>query len=399
MPKKKILFGTWNLAAGGGQKSLVSLLNTIDTDRYDIDLLLMGKWGLFLPQVPEWVNVIEAEDNFAVLHISPTNLAYFRKRGIVFWLKVVFSRLKARMLYKNLNKGQAYWKTWKKHISSLPCEYDCAISFIERDMNYFIMDKVRAKRKLLWIHTVYTSLGQNPAFDYEYFKRADHVCTMSETGLKSLQETFPTIKDKFIVLENISNGKLIAKLSMVPVKEKEYSGFKGLKLLSVGRLDDVKNYSLAIDAAKELCSRDINLLWYVIGEGGQRPILEEKIKAHGLSNSFKLIGLRENPYQYMRVADMVVMTSKFEGRSIALDEAKILHKLIVTTNYTSATDVVTDGETGLICEMSPASVADAILRLYNGKPLADKIIHNLESTNWDNTREVEKYYKVIDGEI
>lgn len=399
MAKKKILFATWNLAAGGGQKSLVSLLNTINPDRYDIDLMLMGKWGLFLPQVPEWVNVKEAEDNFAVLHISPTNLAYFRKRGIVFWLKVVFSRLKARLLYKNLNKSQSYWKTWQRHINILPGEYDCAISFIERDMNYFIMDKVRAKRKLLWIHSVYTSLGQNPAFDYEYFKRADRVCTMSETGLKSLQETFPTIKDKFIVLENISNGELITRLSIVPVKEKEYSGFKGLKLLSVGRLDDVKNYSLAIDAAKELCSRGINLLWYVIGEGGQRTILEEKIKAYGLSDAFKLIGLRENPYQYMRVADMVVMTSKFEGRSIALDEAKILHKLIVTTNYASATDVVTEGETGLICEMSPVSVADAILRLYNDKPLADKIIHNLESTNWDNTREVEKYYKVIDGEI
>lgn len=399
MSKKKILFATWNLAAGGGQKSLISLLNTIDPDRYDIDLLLMGKWGLFLPQVPSWVNIIEAEDNFAVLHISPTNLSYFKKKGFVFWLKVVFSRIKARLLYKNLNKGQSYWKTWQSHISVLPKEYDCAISFIERDMNYFIMDKVRAKRKLLWIHSVYTSLGQNPAFDFEYFKMADHVCTMAETGLKSLQETFPIIKDKFLVLENISNGKLITKLSIEPVKEKEYSEFNGLKLLSVGRLDDVKNYSLAIEGAKVLCSRGIKLLWYVIGEGSQRAMLEEKIASYGLGDVFKLIGLRENPYQYMRVADMVVMTSKFEGRSIALDEAKILHKLIVTTNYTSATDVVTDGVTGLICEMTPTSVADAIMRLNNDKELANNILHNLEARNWDNTIEVEKYYKVIDGDI
>lgn len=399
MSKKKILFAIWNLAAGGGQKSLISLLNTIDSDRYDIDLLLMGKWGLFLPQVPSWVNIIEAEDNFAVLHISPTNLAYFSKRGFLFWLRVVLSRIKARLLYKNLNKSQSYWKTWQSHISVLPKEYDCAISFIERDMNYFIMDKVRAKRKLLWIHNVYTSLGQNAPFDFEYFKRADYVCTMAETGLKSLQETFPTIKEKFLVLENISNGKMITQLSLVTVKEKEYSEFNGLKLLSVGRLDDVKNFSLAIDAAKVLCSRGIKLLWYVIGEGGQRAMLEDKIASYGLGDVFKLIGLRENPYQYMRVADMVVMTSKFEGRSIALDEAKILHKLIVTTNYTSATDVVTDGGTGLICEMTPTSVADAIMRLNKDKELANNILHNLEARNWDNTKEVEKYYKVIDGDI
>ena len=142
------------------------------------------------------------------------------------------------------------------------------------------------------------------------------------------------------MLENISNGKLIEKFSLSSIEENEYKNFKGLKLLSIGRLMDQKNYPLAIQAASELRKKGIVFLWYVIGEGFDRAKLEALIEKENLGKVFKLIGLRENPYQYMRVADMIVMTSKFEGRSIALDEAKILHKLIVTTNYTSVADVV-----------------------------------------------------------
>ena len=397
--KKKILFCTWNLKAGGGQKSLVSLLNTIDPNRYDIDLLLMEKDGLFLPLVPKYINIIEADKNLAVLHHSPLEFSYFRGKGFLFWLKVLYSRVKAKVKYKDLEKGQGYWMTWCKYIPELSTVYDCAISFIERDMNWYIIDKTRAKRKLLWIHSVYTSLGLNPVFDIKYFKQADLVATMAETGLESLQQTFPSIKEKFIILENISNGALINKLAQIPIKEKEYTDFKGMKILSVGRLDDVKNYDLAIDTAIELRSKHIDFIWYVIGEGSLRNRLEERIEKNNLGDCFKLIGLRENPYQYMRVADMVVMTSKFEGRSIALDEAKILHKLIVTTNYDSATDVVDNGKTGLICNMDAQSIANGIIHLHNDSTLAKSILTNLESKDWDNTKEVEKYYKAIDGEL
>ena len=96
---------------------------------------------------------------------------------------------------------------------------------------------------------------------------------------------------------------------------------------------------------------------------------------------------------------MIVMTSKFEGRSIALDEAKILNKLIVTTNYTSATDVVTNGKTGLICKMTPQAVADAICELNSNKSLATHIISQLQVENWDNTNEVEKYYAAIENSL
>lgn len=395
---KKILIAIYNLYAGGAQKSLISFLNTIPKDKYVIDLFLLNKDGLFLSQVPEFVNIIEGDKTFQSIHHSLFDQKFFSVQDFSLWGKCLFSRLQSKKL-KNLHREQSHWKTWKTYVNSLPEEYDCAIGYVEGVMNYFVMDKVKAKRKILWIHNVYTSLHYNISFDFDYFNQADYVVTMSESGVQSLQACFPSIKSKFIVLENISNGNLIKKLAKEPIKEEEFNEFNGLKLLSIGRLMDQKNYPLAIATAAELRKRNIKFLWYVIGEGFDRPILEALIQKESLENCFKMIGLRSNPYQYMQIADMIVMTSKFEGRSIALDEAKILNKLIVTTNYTSATDVVTNGKTGLICKMTPQAVADAICELNSNKSLATHIISQLQVENWDNTNEVEKYYAAIENSL
>ena len=393
---KKILIAIYNLYAGGAQKSLISFLNTIPQDKYSIDLFLLNKDGLFLSQVPNFVNIIEGDKEFQSIHHSLFDIKFFSYQNISLWGKSFISRLQSKR-QKNLHQEQAHWATWKTNVKSLPKEYDCAIGYVEGVMNYFVIDKIRAKHKILWIHNVYDSLYYNPSFDFDYFNQADYVATMSESGVKSLQKNFPSLKSKFIVLENISNGSLIKNLAKEPIKEKEFADFEGLKLLSIGRLMDQKNYPLAIATATELRRRNIKFIWYVIGEGFDRPILEDLIRKESLEDCFKMIGLRSNPYQYMQIANIIVMTSKFEGRSIALDEAKIMNKLIVTTNYASATGVVTNEETGLICTMTPEAIADGICKLSSDKILATHIISQLRAKNWDNTNEIEKYYAAIEN--
>lgn len=394
---KKLFIAIDHLAAGGAQKSLVSFLNTLSPQKYNIDLFLLNKEGLFLPQVPSSVNILEANKTFKAIHHSIFDTKFFKIKDFSLWLKVFISRIKSQR-YKQLHKEQVHWLTFQKYInfSSENKEYDCAISYVEGVTNYFIIDKVKAKRKILWIHNVYVSLQYNIPFDYKYFNEADKVITMSESGLSSLQDSFPTLKNKFSILENITNSSVIKQLSTEPIKEKEFSEFGGLKLLSIGRLTKQKNFSLAIAAAAELKKKNINFIWYVIGEGFDRPVLEALIQKYSLENVFKLIGLRSNPYQYMKLADIIIMTSKFEGRPIALDEAKILHKLIISTNYTSVSDVIEDQITGIICNMTPDSICKAIIKLEKDKKLCDFIENNLKANDWDNTNEIKKYYDIIE---
>ena len=154
---KKILIVIYNLAAGGAQKSLVSFLNTIPHDKYSIDLFLLNKEGLFLSQVPDFVNIIEANKIFKSIHHSLTDINFFFPQNYTLWWNVFLSRLKSKK-YKKNHREQAHWQTWHTYIDTLSGEYDCAISYVEGAMNYFVIDKVKAKRKILWIHNVYAAL-------------------------------------------------------------------------------------------------------------------------------------------------------------------------------------------------------------------------------------------------
>ena len=99
-------------------------------------------------------------------------------------------------------------------------------------------------------------------------------------------------------------------------------------IVSVGRLSNEKGFDLAVEASKILKDKNINFRWYFIGDGNQREALEQKIKSYQLQNHVLLLGLKDNPYPYIKKAKIYAQTSRFEGKSIAIDEAKILRKPI-----------------------------------------------------------------------
>ena len=170
---------------------------------------------------------------------------------------------------------------------------------------------------------------------------------------------------------------------------------KQLTLLSIGRLYPQKNYQLAIDAAKIIKDKGIYFKWYIIGEGVLRESLEKQINNLSLQDNIILLGLRSNPYPYIKQCDIIVQSSLFEGKSIAIDEAKILCKPIVATNYPTVYDVITDKKNGLISEMAPVALAEKIITLYNDKDLSKSLSNNLKEETIDNTAEIEKYIKLI----
>ena len=88
-------------------------------------------------------------------------------------------------------------------------------------------------------------------------------------------------------------------------------------------------FDIAIKAAAILVKKGYTIKWYVLGEGEERNTLEQSIKEHNLIANFILLGIKENPYPYINNATIYVQPSRFEGKSLAIDEAKILHKPIL----------------------------------------------------------------------
>jgi glycosyltransferase involved in cell wall biosynthesis len=137
-----------------------------------------------------------------------------------------------------------------------------------------------------------------------------------------------------------------------------------------------------------LNKKGLNFCWYVIGEGELLKELKKNIIEKGLEKRFILLGTRSNPYPYIKNADIFVMTSRYEGKSIALDEAKILCKPIVSTKYPSVSDNIEDGINGILVEQNATSIAEGLYKLSTDKDLREKLSKQLSQKNTSNEETV-----------
>jgi glycosyltransferase involved in cell wall biosynthesis len=151
-------------------------------------------------------------------------------------------------------------------------------------------------------------------------------------------------------------------LAMADQGEGFTDGYDGPRILTVGRLVPQKAIELSVEAMGLLRDRGVRARWYVFGEGEDRPALERQIAALGLEDSFLLPGVTDNPYPFFKQADLYVHCSRFEGRSIAIQEAQTLGRCVVVSDCSGNREQVTDGEDGLLTPLSPAAMADTIQR-------------------------------------
>jgi glycosyltransferase involved in cell wall biosynthesis len=171
-----------------------------------------------------------------------------------------------------------------------------------------------------------------------------------------------------------------------------YSGFK---IISVGRFSIQKGYDLAIPAMKIVKDKGYDFKWIIIGDGDQRQSVLKLIADNELSEDIELLGIKENHYPYVNQADVFMQTSRFEGKSISIDEAKILNKPILVTNFSSVKDQITNGETGIIAEMNPESIAEKVIELISNKTLRDTLSKNLSLENNGTESEIEIFYDFL----
>ncbi|TYS60079.1 glycosyltransferase [Sutcliffiella horikoshii] len=392
--KKKALIIINNLHCGGAEKALISLLETIDYTRYEVDLFLFKHEGLFLRNVPESVNVLKEPKNYSLFDMSikkALNLTIKMKR-----IDLLIYRLLAGLIFKTeKNKAKCEQRVWKyiRHsLGVLEDEYDLAIGYLEKNPIYFCMEKVKAKRKVGFIHTHYSQLGMDPRYDRKYFEKLDNIITVSSECAVVLKKIFPACINKIEVMHNIISPKLIYSLAN---EKNELQQIEAIKIVSVGRLNLLKGHDLAIEACKKLVEEQFNIKWYVIGEGEERRRLELLIRETQLENHFFLLGVKENPYSYLKEASIYVHPSRFEGKSIAVDEAKILKKPIILTKFSTAKDQIQNEKNGLIVEMQAESIAAAVKRLLQNEKLRNSLINNLSKESLGTEAEIEKFYSLF----
>lgn len=391
--KRKILFVMPGLYGGGAEKSLVNLLNLFDYSEYDVDLLLFRQEGLFLSQVPKEVKLLPTPRSLEFCYSSLTPFAFKSiealRAGIIRIVGTVF----CKFFYKE-NEKQMRWKYFYFHaIRPLEGYYDIAVAYLHGETSFYVIDKVNAEKKFLWVHNDYDKIKGDDSFFGKYFSKANRVVSISEACVEKLKVAFPDLRERFCMVPNLTSATLIRKMAdeRKPAEYKENLPI----ILSIGRLNVQKGFDFAIAAAEIMKKRGYHFEWYVLGVGELHDELTRLILEKNLKDCFKLLGARENPYPYIKHCTILAQTSRFEGKSVVLDEAKILGKPILVTNYSTVHDQIIEGEEGVIVETDPMSIADGMIQMLESKQLRKTLSENLEKGCYDNADRVCEYMQLF----
>jgi glycosyltransferase involved in cell wall biosynthesis len=388
MPKKKILFINYSLHSGGIEKSLVTILSLLDYEKYDVDLQLFANEGLFLDCVPKQVHLLKplfpAEYRLNIRQAFPALLRMGRPGLALCRLLVTISGLRGTM-------GERLGRMWRieRHfVRPAPDEYDAAVAFMEGQPIYYCITKVKSRVKIGFIHGDYEAMGLCREFDRDYVDQLNALCTVSESCLASLRRVFPEIADRCHVIYNIISERFLRGLA--EQGEGFSDEFDGLRVLSIARLSQQKGLDIALPAVANLKKKGLRFRWYIIGVGPEEAKLKEIVQKLDLGDRVFFLGERANPYPYLDQCDVYLQPSRFEGKSIAVDEAMVMRRPILLTDFSTAADQITSGKNGMIVPMTPEGVEQGLEKLLREENLRASFTKALSEETYSNECELQK---------
>lgn len=403
----RILFVINTLGQAGAETALLSLLQTLAREkgeaRYEISLYVLTGQGEMASRLPADVRLLNKkyrEESVLTAkgrkYLKKTVLkAMFTRATVVKLFPYLVKNTCAMLGKKRLLPDKLLWRVLSDGGMVLSEEYDLAVSYLEGGAAYFVADHVKAAKKAAFIHVDYEKAGYTRALDKDCYLAFDKIFTVSDEVREAFLKAYPELPDKTEVFHNILNKEEIVRRA--EEGEGFTDGFTGMRLLSVGRLTAQKAFEVSVDAMKRLKDAGKNVRWYVLGEGDQRKKLQEQIDALGLTEDFILYGAVNNPYPFMKQADIYVHASRFEGKSIAIQEAQILGKPMVVSDCSGNREQVCHGKDGLMCGLTPDSLAENIMLLLEDEALRGKLGAAAAKKNADAAEEIQKLLSMLKG--
>ena len=396
--KKKLLIVSHALELGGAERSLIGLLDALDPQIWDIDLFLLRHEGELMDDIPKYVTLLPEVPAYTVLARPMKDT--LREGHVLLTAARLTGRIAAGRYAKkhgHTESGVALEYSHKFTCPLMPkiqpgTEYDLAISFLTP--HYFVAKKVQAKQKIAWIHTDYSRVQVNIPSETAMWSAYDHIASISDAVTESFLKTFPGLKPKIVLIENILPERLIKRQALKPIgTDMPANGY--IRLLSIGRYCTAKNFDNIPDICARLVSVGQNVKWYLIGYGGDEELIRQKILEAGMEEHVILLGKKENPYPYIKACDLYVQPSRYEGNCVTVREAQMLGKPVVITRYATSASQLEDGVDGVIVPMDNAGCAAGIADLLRDPARMERLSQTCWSRDYSNRHEVEKLYQIV----
>ena len=391
------------LEIGGAETALIGLLNALDPKRVDVDLFLHDHRGDMMQFVPEWVNVLPPIKEYTMLERPIKELirrGYWLIAAARLWAKYVSGKVYKKS-HSSLPNASVFHYMAKYTTPLLPrinpnVTYDLAISFLTP--HQITLHKINARKRIAWIHTDYTKIWVDADDELPVWSKYDYIASISPDVTKTFLQTFPSLANtnKIVEIENILSPAFVRRRADIEDVEGELNKYGGVKLLSIGRFSEAKNYDNVPDICRRMVKEGVDVKWFIIGYGGDEQLIRRKIEEAGMQEHVIILGKRSNPYPYIKACDIYVQPSRYEGKSVTVREAQMLCKPVVVTNYPTASSQIKNGIDGVIVPMDNEGCAKGLAEVIADKTLQERLVGYLKTHDYGNESEVDKIYNIAE---
>ncbi len=366
----KILFFIETLEGGGAEKVLRDLVNHMDQTRFDIT-----------------VQTVWPCDSSKLLVPGVRYKTTYREKN----------KLNQQRYRVEAELGILY----QLHIKD---DYDIECAYLEMGPTKVMAASTNKKaKKLAWVHCDLTKAVGNP-IEYakktaSWYAKYDQVICVSQNVKEAFDQVFRNRFDS-MVLHNVIDDAAIREKADCPLP----GGMQKQRftILSVGRLSAPKKFIRLLEAHRRLLDDGQSHDLWILGDGPERGMLEQFITAHELQGSVWMPGFIENPYPYMREADLLACSSIYEGYSTFATEGVILGKPIVTTEVSGMRELLGDSEFGLIVDNDDEAFYQGLKRMLCDESLRQAFAAKAERrgrqfTAEELTKKTEQYFEELLG--
>lgn len=375
--KIKILFRHRSMEMGGVEKVMLSILNNLTPDKFDITVCLTLNQGKLRDELPKHVRKVYLTDG----------KEDFSSNSLLQKLQLVKRRIKLRKL---------------KNIPAIADRlindtFDIEIGMDYRDYDAILNSTNKNSKKIGWFHSEVNVPKFQPLVPniLKSFPQFDHMVYCSHKIKDIMHQHYPN-------LNYPAESVIINPIPIEEIKRKAEGKLEnfpeGPVFASIGRLHSRKGYHKLIDAHTKLINEGFQHTIIVIGEGDEMNNLKAQAAKNNVEKTFILVGNQMNPYPYIKKADYFVLPSESEAWPLVIAEALILQKPIIATEVGDVGLMIKDRETGYLINYEVDEMYSAMKTFLTDHELTAHIRNNLKTIEdqFDNKKIFDSVENIIE---
>tara|TARA_R110002051_G_scaffold265495_4_gene325345 strand:+ start:8334 stop:9479 length:1146 start_codon:yes stop_codon:yes gene_type:complete len=377
--KNKILvyYSIFNL--GGAERSTLKLITKLLDKEHEVEVLVITNGGKLQSQ-------IDSRAKVSWLRSGDYGSKYTASKG---FKKTYYLLLYLLTRLEGFFKGFFYkFKTYKAVIIGLH-----GLS------PKFCLENIKANTYIQFVRNDLKNCDQNFKAQNQinkYGHLIDYYVCVSQTALESFSELYPKLIPKGKKIYNLLESNVILKKSEEALKDTSWSK-ETINILTVCRIQEKSKgiYRMA-KVFKELLAQGYQITWYVIGDGVDFNEFKAYLIENNLQDKMVLLGAKPNPYPYFKRADLVAVLSYYEGLCGVVNEAKILERPLVATEFSGVREQITEGVNGFVFNNSYEAILIGMKKMLDNATKLNKMaINGMPNEITDDNYKVEQLIKLF----